>query len=836
MSARCGGSWVAKRLALAGLAVAVTVTAASAAPTAQLTPASVSFPHVMVGTSSYETYINIQSVGSDVLYIKSIGLAGANPADFVQVRMCPSLRLLPGQACAVQVSFTPTAAGPRSATLSVESNSPGSPDTAALSGIGDPVSPLLAISPASLSFPDQAVGTPGADQTVTLTNPGRANLHIQTIALAGANPGDFVKTTDCDGQTVGWGQVNVCYFGVHFAPTADGNRSGTVVITSDAPGSPHLLNLAGKGVKGLVSLSAAAINFGTTVVGGTLHRQLTITNGAAAPLTVQGASLSSGQPGDFKVVPNCAQTLYSGNSCVLDLSFRPLSLGSRATSLTITSNASNPSVVVPLSGFGDLPTNLLPTPKTDDHSFVQVAPALPGNVCRVRSQGPIDVNVGVSRVVGAVGATGALLTAGAAVTSGVLSPTATLEVLAYNVSSTGSSTDPTHQVSLNGQVVGPLSGSAGQWSVTSFTVPITTLRYPALPLSGPPVPRANVVEVLVDTTHTDDGWCTSVAWAHLSFKALSPVVMIHGNGSNGGFFTRRGFAGALAAAGVVTDNSINLAPSSGGSATIANNMLSLQTQLPSVVQRFGVDSVHVVAHSKGGLDMRAWLGTFGNANPFRVLSLTTLSTPHNGSALADAAEAVRATGLGVPGVSLVNLSFISFGAGIPNLTTSFTAGFNPPLPTGADYRTLAGDTDTDGNGFITGGELPGIPDEYAAARAEGGLNTLFATNPLAVDALVTATYQFMHNVSSVTTVTIPVGIPVFPFIITVTLPLPLPGGGPNDLLVNVFSAHPGRAPFTGVATFSGAAGRDHASMANAASAATVLPFLITTDTTRGDLK
>ena len=129
MSALCGGSWVAKRLALAGLAVAVTVTAAAAAPTAQLTPASVSFPHVMVGTSSYETYINIQSVGSDVLYIKSIGLAGANPADFVQVRMCPSLRLLPGQACAVQVSFTPTAAGPRSATLSVESNSPGSPDT-----------------------------------------------------------------------------------------------------------------------------------------------------------------------------------------------------------------------------------------------------------------------------------------------------------------------------------------------------------------------------------------------------------------------------------------------------------------------------------------------------------------------------------------------------------------------------------------------------------------------------------------------------------------------------------------------------------------------------------
>jgi len=50
--------------------------------------------------------------------------------------------------------------------------------------------------------------------------------------------------------------------------------------------------------------------------------------------------------------------------------------------------------------------------------------------------------------------------------------------------------------------------------------------------------------------------------------------------------------------------------------------------------------VHLVAHSKGGLDCRYYLAEhYGEVGPstrsFDVLSLTTLGTPHNGSVLAD---------------------------------------------------------------------------------------------------------------------------------------------------------------------------------------------------------
>jgi len=53
--------------------------------------------------------------------------------------------------------------------------------------------------------------------------------------------------------------------------------------------------------------------------------------------------------------------------------------------------------------------------------------------------------------------------------------------------------------------------------------------------------------------------------------------------------------------------------------------------------QYGVDSLHVVCHSKGGLDAKSYLERFHPANSaqFKVLSLTTIGTPHAGSVLAD---------------------------------------------------------------------------------------------------------------------------------------------------------------------------------------------------------
>jgi len=57
----------------------------------------------------------------------------------------------------------------------------------------------------------------------------------------------------------------------------------------------------------------------------------------------------------------------------------------------------------------------------------------------------------------------------------------------------------------------------------------------------------------------------------------------------------------------------------------------------AVQQEFPTGPIHIIAHSMGGLDSRTIIGNnlLGLAEPGRIASLTTLSTPHRGSPVAD---------------------------------------------------------------------------------------------------------------------------------------------------------------------------------------------------------
>jgi len=57
----------------------------------------------------------------------------------------------------------------------------------------------------------------------------------------------------------------------------------------------------------------------------------------------------------------------------------------------------------------------------------------------------------------------------------------------------------------------------------------------------------------------------------------------------------------------------------------------------AIQQEFPTGPIHIIAHSMGGLDSRMMIGNnlLELAEPGRIVSLTTLSTPHRGSPVAD---------------------------------------------------------------------------------------------------------------------------------------------------------------------------------------------------------
>jgi len=213
-------------------------------PVVSLSTGSLTFAQQSTGSTSTAQSVTLSDTGNTSLTISSIGLSGANAADFAQTNDCGSGVGVSGN-CTISVTFAPSAAGSRSASLLVTDNASGSPQTVSLNGTGFTPATTLSLSASSLAFGQENMAATTAPQTVTLTNTGKVTLSISNITVAGANSGDFAQTSTC-GASVAAGAN--CSLSVTFAPTAMGSRTASLSISDNASGSPQSVSLTGTGV------------------------------------------------------------------------------------------------------------------------------------------------------------------------------------------------------------------------------------------------------------------------------------------------------------------------------------------------------------------------------------------------------------------------------------------------------------------------------------------------------------------------------------------------------------------------------------------------------------
>ncbi len=104
-------------------------------PVASISPGALGFGDQATGTRSDPRTVTLTNTGSVSLGINSIAVTGANAADFARTTTCGST-LAAGASCAIQIVFTPSVTGSRTATLTISDTAPGSPHTVSLSGTG----------------------------------------------------------------------------------------------------------------------------------------------------------------------------------------------------------------------------------------------------------------------------------------------------------------------------------------------------------------------------------------------------------------------------------------------------------------------------------------------------------------------------------------------------------------------------------------------------------------------------------------------------------------------------------------------------------------------------
>jgi hypothetical protein len=102
----------------------------------KLTPSSLNLGTVTLGNSSSPQTITVTNVSNATVTFTSIGIAGLNPADFLIASKTCGPTLAGGASCTLGIRFKPIATGIRRATLQLNDDGGGSPQTAALSGTG----------------------------------------------------------------------------------------------------------------------------------------------------------------------------------------------------------------------------------------------------------------------------------------------------------------------------------------------------------------------------------------------------------------------------------------------------------------------------------------------------------------------------------------------------------------------------------------------------------------------------------------------------------------------------------------------------------------------------
>ena len=196
-------------------------------------PSSLNFPNTYVGTTSTST-ATFTNNSPNPVNIANISVS----AGFSQQNACGTT-LGPGMSCSIQVTFSPVSPFLVSGTLSISDDALGSPHTLPLLGPG--VMAFVSLSPTDLAFTSAVVGTMTPAQTVTLFVSGSAPLTISGISVTG----DFTQTNNCP-TVVPLG--NSCTVNVAFSPTAEGDRTGSLIIASNGSGNPHTVALTGTGL------------------------------------------------------------------------------------------------------------------------------------------------------------------------------------------------------------------------------------------------------------------------------------------------------------------------------------------------------------------------------------------------------------------------------------------------------------------------------------------------------------------------------------------------------------------------------------------------------------
>mgnify|MGYP000241622565 CR=1 FL=1 len=321
---------------------------------------SVAFGNTPVGSTDTAD-LTVRNTGGLPLVVDLS--AGIDDAQFDIVGTADRFTVPAGGARTVALSFTPSAAGAQSGTLTLASNDAGGADdvderSVAIALTGTGTTSVLAVQGASTRAYGPIAAGATQTQSITVQNTGGAAVTGFARSIGGQNASAFtagaVPATLAPGASV---TVPVTY-----RPTAVGEHRARVTI-SGTSGTRATAVLTGTAVPPDIALNRTRLDLGFVATdGGTSAAAVRVSNVDTHNTALSVSSATVSGSGAFTVTSRPTAAIRSGGSAPVVVTFDPTADGEQTATLSIASNDPDEATrTVTLTGNGASPEATLST-------------------------------------------------------------------------------------------------------------------------------------------------------------------------------------------------------------------------------------------------------------------------------------------------------------------------------------------------------------------------------------------------------------------------------------------------------------------------------------------
>ena len=303
-------------------------------PVVTIVPDTLAFGTVLMGQTSPARTVTITNPGIQPAAVNSIATFSNA---FTQTNNCPA-SLLPGESCAVSVSYTPSQTQEEYGQVAIVHDPIQTDDVIYMRGTGVP----SAITPSTkyVQFGKQFVGSPALSRVVNLIN---STPYTTSVAGVSVSAG-FQQTNNCSTPLL---PLQSCRVAVTYQPTTNDTPVGTLTVSGLGPGGDQSVGLYATGLINsdltFTPMPLEMFSYVGKPPGGAFG---TLTNTSSKAITISSFQVKK----PFTQTNTCGTQLFAGQSCTVSATFTPKDAGIFSGTVSIQHSGAGSPQVIPLVG------------------------------------------------------------------------------------------------------------------------------------------------------------------------------------------------------------------------------------------------------------------------------------------------------------------------------------------------------------------------------------------------------------------------------------------------------------------------------------------------------